>query len=143
MLHLNISRQITKVPDYAEVCTSTLFVHAGCADLSKHVLLDDLAAFVNDVHQTHAIHAAVSKHVGDVEVAEGSDQLPLAVVQLPDFVLVETIQSPVSSRQSRVVIGHRRFGSIDRDSRDASDKKARPKPRLSKCAKSLASRTGD
>ncbi len=79
-----------------------LFVQARCADLSQNVLLNDLLPFINDVHQPYAVAATMGQDVGDIEVAERGDEFPSTAVELPDFVLVETIQSPVSSRWSPV-----------------------------------------
>jgi hypothetical protein len=70
-----------------------LFGVAGCADLAEDILLDGLVAFVDDVHESHAILAAVGEDVGDLEIAEGGDEFPASAVELPDLELLEAIQN--------------------------------------------------
>jgi len=87
-------RQITKVTVHPRGPEgSRLLVQTSGADLGEDVLLDGLVVLVDDVHQANAIAAAVGEDIGDIEIPEGGDQLPLAVVELPDLVLIETCQN--------------------------------------------------
>src|SRR3954471_18376621 len=92
------SRQITKV---LRVCkTLQLLVEARGADFREYILLHWLVVLVDDMHEADAVGAAVGQDIGHVKIAKSGDQLPLAAVELPDLVLIETVQSPVSNRRS-------------------------------------------
>ena len=104
------SRQITKVTrlqGFAHLRTSansgtwhqrSSFIPARGADLAEDVLLDGFIAFVDNMQEADAVLAALGEDVGDVEIAEGGDEFPAVVVELPNFELLETVsqQSPVA-----------------------------------------------
>jgi hypothetical protein len=70
---------------------------AGGPDLAEDVLLHGLISFVNHVHQADAVLAPVRKDVRDLEIAKRGDELPPAVVELPDLELLEAVQTVISS----------------------------------------------
>ncbi len=76
---------------------------AGGTDFGDDLLLDDLAVFIDDVHQADAAGAGAGDGGGDIEVAEGGGELPFLAVLRPDLVLLEACQSTVVSCRLTVV----------------------------------------
>lgn len=66
---------------------------AGGADLGDDVLADALAVLIKGADEAHARSAVAGHCAGHVEIAEGSDHLPLLAHLLQDLELFETFQS--------------------------------------------------
>ena len=67
-----------------------LFILPGGTDLRQDILLHCFVVFINDVQEADPVHPPMGQDAGDVEIPEGADQLPPAVVELPDLVLFKT-----------------------------------------------------